>query len=96
MKATKIGDTWYAPDADCSPRFEISEDKVNNFPSTIVVDDHTAIVNDTHGISAIAWDALDASLVVGCGDHRGKMDAAYYLADRGVNVYVPFDRFSAF
>lgn len=96
MKATKIGEKWYAPDAVGSPRFEISPDKVNTFPSTIVVDDHTAIVNDTHGISAIAWDALDASLVVGCGDHRGKMDAAYYLADRGVNVYVPFDRFLGF
>jgi len=93
MKATKIGDKWYAPDASGAPRFEISEDKVNNFPSTIVVDDHTAIVNDSHGISALAWNALDASLVVGCGDHRGKMDAAYYLADRGVNVYAPFDRF---
>ena len=69
------------------------EDKVENYPSTIVVDDHTAIVNDTHGISAVAWDALDASLVIGCGDHPGKMDAAYYLADRGVNVYVPFDRY---
>jgi hypothetical protein len=92
MKATKIGDTWYAPDADSTPRFAISQDKVNEYPSTIVVDDHTAIVNDTHGISAIAWDARDASLVVGCGDHRGKMDAAYYLADRGVNVYFPFDR----
>jgi hypothetical protein len=96
MKATKIGDKWYAPDASGAPRFEISEDKVNNFPSTIVVDDHTAIVNDTHGISALAWDALDSSLVVGCGDHRGKMDAAYYLADRGVNVYAPFDRFMGF
>jgi hypothetical protein len=96
MRATKIGEKWYAPDAAGSPRFEISEDKVNNYPSTIVVDDHTAIVNDTHGISALAWDALDASLVVGCGDHRGKMDAAYYLADRGVSVYFPFDRFGGF
>ena len=96
MTATKIGEKWYAPDATGTPRFEISEDKVNNYPSTIVVDDHTAIVNDTHGISAIAWDALDANLVVGCGDHRGKMDAAYYLAEHGVNVYVPTDRFIGF
>jgi len=66
---------------------------VNNYPSTIVIDDHTAIVNDTHGISAIAWDALDADLVVGCGDHKGKMDAAYYLAERGVDVWVPTDLF---
>jgi hypothetical protein len=92
-RATKIGQRWFAPDATGAPRFEISEDKVNNYPSTIVVDDHTAIVNDTHGISAIAWDALDADLVVGCGDHPGKMDAAYYLAERGVDVWVPTDRF---
>jgi hypothetical protein len=93
MKATKIGEAWYAPDADGKPSFEISEDKVENYPSTIVVDDRSAIVNDTHGISALAWDALGADLVVGCGDHRGKMDAAYYLAQRGVNVYAPTDRF---
>lgn len=95
-KATKVGEKWYAPDADGIPKFEISEDKVNNHPSTIVVDDHAAILNDTHGVSALAWDALDASLVVACGDHKGKMDAAYYLADRGVDVYTPFDRFMGF
>ena len=93
MKATKIGNSWYGPDAASTPLFEISKDKVENYPSTIVVDDHTAIVNDTHGISAIAWDALDADMVIGCGDHPGKMNAAYYLADRGVNVYAPFDRY---
>jgi hypothetical protein len=41
----------------------------------------------------LAWDSSDADLVIGCGDHPGKMNAAYYLADRGVNVYVPTDRF---
>jgi hypothetical protein len=92
-KATRIDDIWYGPDAAGSPRFEFSEDKVTNYPSTIVIDDDTAIVNDTHGINAIAWDALDANLVIGCGDAPGKMDASYYLAERGVNVYVPFDRY---
>lgn len=94
MKAVKIGDAWYAPDAEGKPRFEISEDKILDYPTTIVVDDHTAIVNDTHGISALAWDSLGANLVVGCGDHPGKMDAAYYLARHGVNVYFPTDRYS--
>ena len=89
----RFGERWFAPDAEGVFRFEISEDKVLHFPSTIVIDDQTAITNDTHGISAIAWDSLDADLVVGCGDSLGKMDAAYYLADRGVNVYVPTDRF---
>ncbi len=92
-RAKKFGEDWYAPDADGVYRFEISEDKVNNFPSTILIDDRTAIINDTHGISGIAWDSLDADLAIGCGDHIGKMEAAYYLADRGVNVYVPTDRF---
>ena len=89
----KFGGSWFAPDADGVFRFELSEDKVHNYPTTIVVDERTAIINDTHGVSAIAWDSLDADLVVACGDHAGKMHAAYYLADRGVNVYVPTDRF---
>jgi len=90
--ARKYGEKWFAPDADGIFRFEVSEDKVNNYPTTIVVDERTAIINDTHGVSAIAWDALDADLVVACGDHPGKMQAAYYLADRGVDVYTPTDR----
>lgn len=92
-KVKRFGEKWFAPDADGAFRFELSEDKVINYPTTIVIDNQTAIINDTHGISAIAWDSLDADLVVGCGDHPGKMNAAYYLADRGVNVYVPTDRF---
>ncbi len=92
-RAKKIGESWYAPDADGIYRFEISEDKVEHFPTTIVIDDRTAIINDTHGISAIAWNSLDADVVIGCGDHKGKIEAAYYLADSGVNVYVPTDRF---
>lgn len=92
-RVKRFGERWFAPDANGVFRFELSEDKVINYPTTIVIDDRTAIINDTHGISAIAWDSLDADLVVGCGDHPGKMNAAYYLADRGVNVYVPTDRF---
>ena len=91
--ARRFGESWFAPDAEGVYRFELSADKVVHFPSTIVIDDRTAIINDTHGISAIAWDSLDADVVVGCGDAPGKMDASYYLADRGVNVYVPTDRF---
>ncbi len=91
--AKRVGEEWYAPDAEGKYRFKIAEDKVLNFPSNFVVDDHTVILNDTHGISALAWDALDANLVVGCGDSVGKMEAAYYLATHGVNVYTPTDRF---
>ncbi|HJX36680.1 MAG TPA: hypothetical protein VJ280_06950, partial [Dehalococcoidales bacterium] len=92
-KAKRIGDAWYAPDAKGIYRFKISEDKIYNFPTNFVLDDKNVIVNDTHGISALAWDALDANLVIGCGDSQGKMDAAFYLAEQGVNVYAPTDRY---
>jgi len=89
----KFGESWYAPDADGIFRFEISADKVYSYPTNIVVDEGSVIINDTHGISAIAWDSLDADLAVGCGDYVGKVEAAYYLAGKGVDVYMPTDRF---
>ncbi len=92
-KAKKINNKWYAPDAEGVYRFKISEDKVDSYPTGIIIDKQTVFMNDTHGINAIAWDSLDADLVVGCGDLDGKVEAAYYLAKRGVNVYMPTDRF---
>ncbi len=92
-KAKKINNKWYAPDAEGVYRFKISEDKVDSYPTGIIIDKQTVFINDTHGINAIAWDSLDADLVVGCGDLDGKVEAAYYLAKRGVNVYMPTDRF---
>lgn len=92
-KAIKIDNRWYAPDAKGIFRFKISEDKIYNYPSTIIINENTVIMNDTHGINAIAWDSLDADLVIGCGDLDGKVQAAYYLASNGVNVYMPTDRF---
>ena len=92
-KAIKIDNKWYAPDAEGIYRFRISEDKVYNYPTNIILDERTLFINDTHGINTIAWDSLDADLVVGCGDLDGKIEAAYYLANKGVNVYMPTDRF---
>lgn len=89
----RYGHAWFAPDAEGIYRFELAEDKVLEFPTTIVRDNDDAIINDTHGVSAIAWNSLDADLVLGCGDHHGKIEAAYYLAQKGVNVYMPTDRF---
>lgn len=91
--ARKSGTAWYAPDAYGTYRFEISEDKVLNYPANIIIDDRTVLLNDTHGVSALAWDAAGADLVIGCGDYPGKIEAAYYLARRGINVYMPTDRF---
>ena len=92
-KAKKIGNKWYAPDAEGIYRFRISEDKIYNYPTNIILDGRTVFINDTHGINTIAWGSLDANLVVGCGDLDGKIEAAYYLANKGVNVYMPTDRF---
>ena len=92
-RVKKIGNTWYAPDAEGVFRFMLSEDKVYNYPSNLIIDDQTVIINDTHGINAIAWDSSDADLVIGCGDHEGKVEAAYYLAQKGVHVYLPTDRY---
>lgn len=92
-RVRKFGDRWYAPDADGIFRFEISDDKVYSYPTNIIIDEKTVIINDTHGISAIAWDSLNADLAIGCGDYTGKVEAAYYLAQRGVDVYMPTDRF---
>lgn len=92
-KVKKIGDNWYAHDADGIFRFMISADKVYNYPTNIIIDEETVIINDTHGINVIALDSLGADLAVGCGDLEGKVEAAYYLAENGVNVYMPTDRF---
>ncbi len=91
--ARKFGERWFAPDADGTFRFEVTADKVYGYPTNLFLDDRNVWINDTHGISALAWDATAADLVIGCGDHVGKADAAYDLARRGVNVYMPTDRF---
>jgi hypothetical protein len=91
--ARKLGDRWFTPDVDGTFRFEITADKVYGYPTNLFLDEANVWINDTHGISALAWDATDADLVIGCGDHVGKADAAYDLATRGVNVYMPTDRY---
>lgn len=95
VKVKKLGENWYAPDKDGVFRFAISEDKVLNYPTNFIVDPMTVYINDTHGISILAGNpaAFKADLAVGCGDYPGKIEAAYYLADNGVNVYMPTDRF---
>jgi hypothetical protein len=64
------------------------------YPTTHV-DGDVGIVEDTHGISLLVAGALErkAQVVVGCGDAEGKMQAALYLAERGVNVIFPGDRY---
>jgi hypothetical protein len=91
----KQGDKWYAPDEAGTFRFVVLEDKVE-YPTTHVAGSF-GIIEDTHGISALVSQALERHMqvVVGCGDAEGKAKAAYYLAQKGVNVIMPGDRFIA-
>jgi hypothetical protein len=89
----KHGDTWYGADETGTFRFPILPDKIM-YPTTHV-DGTFGIVDDTHGISLLVPGALErkAQVVIGCGDSEGKMQAALYLAQRGVNVIFPGDRY---
>jgi hypothetical protein len=91
--ARNAGGKWYGPDDKGIFRFEILDDKVE-YPTTHSHGDFAWVV-DTHGISALVSQALESrsQLVVGCGDSEGKAQAAYYLAQKGVNVLMPADRY---
>ena len=91
--AVKHGDKWLGADANGVFRYEILDDKIQ-YPTTFVWHD-VALIVDTHGISALVEPARRAgvSLVVGCGDTTGKMQAAYDLARAGVDAWFPCDRF---
>ena len=56
---------------------------------------HIGWIEDTHGISALVPQAIErnAQLVIGCGDSEGKAQAAYYLAQKGIHVMFPGDRY---
>ncbi len=91
--AARQGGRWLAADEAGTFRFEVLDDKVQ-YPTTRVSGE-LALLMDTHGISALVAPAMDAKvdLVVGCADTAGKVEAAYHLAQRGVHVYFPCDRF---
>ncbi len=85
--------TWYAPDEHGVYRFPILDDLVW-YPTTKRRGNY-ALMTDTHGVSAVVEQAIAAKahLVIGSGDSVGKTEAAFYLAQRGINVYMPCDRF---
>lgn len=92
MAARRDG-AWYGPDETGVFRFQILDDKMQ-YPTTHV-DGNFGWIIDTHGISALVSQALEDQMqtVIGCGDSIGKAKAAYYLAQRGVNVINVADRF---
>ncbi len=86
---------WYAPDENGVFRFRVLRDKIL-YPTTKSYK-NVCFTLDTHGISAIVPEATanHVDLVIGCGDHTCKMEAAYYLATKGIDVFFPADRFIA-
>jgi len=86
-------DKWYAADEKGVFRFNVVNDKIQ-YPTTHV-SGNVGWITDTHGISAIVAPALEyrVRLVVGCGDTEGKAKAAFYLAQHGVDVVTPADRY---
>ena len=89
----KKGEQWYGPDEKGIFRFEVLPDKVT-YPTTHVAGD-MGWIEDTHGISAVVSQALEfnSQVVVGCGDSEGKAEAAFYLAQKGLDVVMPGDRY---
>jgi hypothetical protein len=93
LAARKDG-KWYAPNEHGVFIFEISEDKLE-YPTTRYLAKELAMIIDTHGINMIVEQALrmNATAVIGCCDHPGKIAAADYLASKGIMVICPTDRF---
>ncbi len=91
--AFKINNKWYATDENGMPKFEVLIDKIK-YPST-KLSNNVAYIVDTHGISALVSQAITnkVDLVIGCGDSPGKMQAANYLSQKGINVFFANDRF---
>ncbi len=89
----RAGEKWIAPDETGVFRFEVLLDKLR-YPTSHASGGFAWVV-DTHGISLLVPQAVDKKLplVVGCGDSEGKMEAAFYLAQKGVNVVFPGDRY---
>ncbi|MBI4153871.1 hypothetical protein HY501_00905 [Candidatus Woesearchaeota archaeon] len=85
---------WYAPNEKGIFMFEVPEDKIL-YPTTRFFTDRLALIMDTHGINVLVAQALreNATAVVGCCDHPGKIKAVKYLSDRGVKVICQTDRF---
>lgn len=87
------GRHWFAADETGTFRFEVLDDKLM-YPTTHVAGEF-GWIEDTHGISALVSQALErrVEVVIGCGDAEGKAKAAFYLAQKGVDVVFPGDRY---
>jgi hypothetical protein len=90
--AVRHGDRWLAADDQGVFRFQVLIDKIE-YPTTRVYR-NVALIVDTHGLSALVEPAArrGARLVVACGDTPYKAEAAWWLAQLGIDAYFPCDR----
>ncbi|MDD3984369.1 MAG: hypothetical protein PHY59_00395 [Methanobacterium sp.] len=93
----KINYTWYGPDENNEFKFAIDPSKIVSSYAVNGPDENTKIQINTHGMNALVDGAIKnhAYLVVGCGDTPGKVKAEMYMAQHGINVYAPCDRYTA-
>jgi hypothetical protein len=89
-----VNGKWYAFNRDGSVRFEVSVDKVM-YPTTRFLRRDLALIIDTHGVNMLVDQAetANASIVVGCCDHPGKIAAALYLSDHNMSVICFTDKY---
>lgn len=85
---------WYATDDEGVFRFEVPLDKVS-YPHTRFLSANLGMIIDTHGVNMLVEQAIrkDVDVVLSDCDHEGKVKAAVYLSDRGVDVLCFPDRF---
>jgi len=90
----KNGNNWYAIDENETFRFEVPLDKIS-YPTTRFLRRDLAVIIDTHGVNSIVEQAIryNASAVIGCCDHPGKIYAAEYLNKKGIAVICYTDKY---
>jgi len=87
-------DKWYAVNGNGTFSFEVPLDKLY-YPTTRFLRRDLAVIIDTHGVNMIAEQAIryNATTVVSDCDHPGKIKAAKYLSEKGVDVICYPDKY---
>ena len=90
----KINGTWYAPNEQGIFMFDVPLDKVQ-YPTTRFFREDLALIIDTHGVNMLVEQAIkeNATIVMGCCDHIGKIKAALYLNKKGIKVICNTDKY---
>ncbi len=92
--AARNGNRWFAVDDNGTFRFEVPIDKIS-YPTTRFLRRDMAVVIDTHGINMLVEQAVrnNATAVVACCDHPGKIYAAKYLSDKNISIICYPDKY---